>query len=278
MILPEQQAYIQAHAYVPEHLPAYVTAITGAEPFLTGDWVVYAGEDRLVFVGYPLQEPFSTDRLARAVDEAIDRFRPSVVSVMAPAVPSSLAGGKQLPVDNYYRLDLAGLSIPQKVRNMLARAGREVSVIQGEKAGPEHRRLIKDFLHHHPLDENSRFIFSRIPEYVTAPTAQIFEARNRHGELVAFDVAEFGAQQYAFYMFNFRAYSRYVPGASDLLLHAIIRQAAAKGKRYLNLGLGINAGVTFFKTKWGGKPFLPYTTCLYRPSPAWTDLLNGLLG
>ena len=69
------------------------------------------------------------------------------------------------------------------------------------------------------------------------------------------------------YMFNFSSKDRSTPGASDLLLSEIINHARTEQKKYINLGLGINSGVTFFKTKWGGIPFLPYTFCLYSPLP-----------
>ncbi len=99
------------------------------------------------------------------------------------------------------------------------------------------------------------------------PTAWIFEARNQGEELVAFDIAEFGSKYYAMYMFNFSSKDRPAPGASDLLLSGILNQAMTEQKKYINLGLGINPGVTFFKTKWGGTPFLPYTFCSYSPVP-----------
>jgi hypothetical protein len=67
-------------------------------------------------------------------------------------------------------------------------------------------------------------------------------------------------------MFNFSSDTRYVPGVSDLLLSEVIQQAKTEGKKYINLGLGINSGVTFFKEKWGGSAFLPYAFCLFRPS------------
>ena len=59
----------------------------------------------------------------------------------------------------------------------------------------------------------------------------------------------------------------------------VIDEAHRAGKRYLNLGLGINSGVTFFKTKWGGVPFLRHVACLQERSGAnkWEDILDGLL-
>jgi hypothetical protein len=132
----------------------------------------------------------------------------------------------------------------------------------------DHRQLVKEFLNSHPVDEAMQSIFRQVPQYVSSvPTAWIFEARNEVEELVAFDIAEFGATYYAMYMFNFISTESHTPGASDLLLSEILNHARTEQKRYINLGLGINPGVTFFKTKWGGVPFFPYRFCLYSPAP-----------
>jgi hypothetical protein len=150
---------------------------------------------------------------------------------------------------------------------MLSRAGRELSVKKSRDFGKEHQNLIEAFLNTHPVDEATRFIFERIGGYLSSSaTAWVFDARDSKGELVAFDVAEFEPRNYAIYMFNFSSETFYVPGASDLLLSEVIKQAKTEKKKYINLGLGINPGVTFFKKKWGGVIFLPYTFCLYEPS------------
>jgi len=48
-------------------------------------------------------------------------------------------------------------------------------------------------------------------------------------------------------MFNFTSDALYVPGVSDLLLFEVIKQSKTEGRKYMNLDLGINPGVTFFK-------------------------------
>ena len=118
-----------------------------------------------------------------------------------------------------------------------------------------------------------------MPGYVSySKTSFVLNARDSAGKLVAFDIADFGAKHYAFYMFNFRSRQHHVPGTSDLLLQALIKEAEQQGKTYVNLGLGINQGVAFFKKKWGGQPFLNHEFLLYRPSfPTLFDsLLQGL--
>jgi hypothetical protein len=152
----------------------------------------------------------------------------------------------------------ADLRVGAKVRNMVVRAGRELTVTRGDRFGPEHRKLVQAFLRSRRLGDALDFIFSRVPRYAATETARIYDARDARGKLVAFDVAEFGARDVAFYAFNFRSAKRRVPGASDLLLDRILEDAREEGKRWVNLGLGIHPGVRFFKEKWGGEPFLTH--------------------
>jgi hypothetical protein len=267
MITVSQQDYIEDYAYVPEHIPHYVTTISQTEPFLLGDFLAYAKKGHLILVGYPLKEPFEEKRLGRALEDAVKRLKPESVSLIAPSIPSSLNDRPHPPSDHYYRLDLSSLSISQKMRNMLKRAGGELSVEKNKNFDEEHRKMVEEFLKAHPVDGATRSIFQSIDKYLSSSkTAWIFDARNERNELVAFDVAEFKPRSYSFYMFNFNSDTLYVPGASDLLLSEVIQQAKTEGKKYMNLGLGINSGVTFFKKKWGGAVFLPYAFCLFCPS------------
>jgi hypothetical protein len=276
MITVSQQRYIEDYAYVPEHLSHYVTAVSQTEPFLIDDFLVHVKNDHFIFVGYPLRDPWGEKQMVKVLENAVKRFKPKNVALTAPAIPSSLKNCVHSPPDHYYRLDLSSISISQKLRNMLKRAGGVLSVEQSNRFDEGHRRMIAEFLKTHPLDEATRFIFQRIDHYLSSSkTARIFDARTGRGELVAFDVAEFRPTDYALYMFNFSSAALYVPGASDLLLSEVIQQAKAEKKKYINLGLGINPGVTFFKEKWGGVVFLPHASCLYHPSRK--EDLNNLL-
>jgi hypothetical protein len=267
MITETQLEYIGKNAYLPEHIPQYVSAISMTEPFLFDDYIVYAKRDHLIFVGYPLKEPFNENQMGKAFEDVIKRFRPESVALMAPAIPPYINGCDHSPSDNYYRLDLSALSISQKLRNMLTRASCELSVEKTRTFGKEHKKLVHSFLKTHKVDEGTQAIFKRIDKYLSSSTtALIFDARNNRGDLAAFDVAELKPRDYAIYMFNFTSDAVYVPGASDLLLSHVVQVSKKEGKKYVNLGLGINRGVTFFKKKWGGVAFLPYASCLYHPS------------
>lgn len=275
MISPPEECFITDHAYVPEHLPGYVHVIAGGEPYLLGDYLCFRTGDSLLVNGYPLRGPFDEAALGRAIESAVSRFTPRHVALIAPKIPATLAAGQPRECDQSYRLDLLRVARDAKLRNMLRRASRAAQVESSRDIREEHRSLIVEFLDTHPVGEEIRFIFERIPAYVSAvSTARVLNVRDGAGALVAFDVAEFGAKNYAFYQFNFRSQKHYVPGASDLLLDAVIAAAQSEGKRFLNLGLGINPGVRGFKEKWGGRPFLPYEYCRYAPGrPTLFDAL-----
>ncbi len=269
MLAAPERDYLYQYACIPEQVPEYVTAISGAEPFLLNDQVIYAGTGTLVFVGYPLTSPFDPDRLREQLQMVIKRFRPEYLSLIAPLAPGWSKPMAPCTSDHYYRLDLERFAAKAKVLYMLRRASRELSVEMDRQLDEAHVRCLGEFLEAHEIGEAHREIFTRAPAYVAAvPTSRVFSARDGSGRLVAFTVAEFGAKDYAFYLFNFRSRSNYVPGASDLLLYEVITAARDMGKVYVNFGLGLHAGVEFFKKKWGAYPFLRHEHCLYRTARA----------
>ena len=275
MISERERACIAKYACVPEHLPHYVSAIAQTEPFLIGEYVIHVRESQLVFVGYPLGVEFEETHMLAALGEAKIRFKPQVVSILAPSLPDALERCEPSHPDYYYRLDLSQSHIPKKTRNMLVRARGLASVAPGV-FGKEHQRLVRDFLQNRPVDGATRRIFSQVGAYAQCATAVVFEARSARGKLVAFNIGDFGASGYAFYMFNFRSRKHNLPGASDLLLAHIIEHAQAQGQRYLNLGLGIDTGISFFKKKWGAQPFLKHSSCVQSsmPGDSWSEVLE----
>jgi len=280
MMTPAEEAYALDKAYVPEHIVSLMVAISQAEAFLIEDRLSFVKDNWLIVVGYPLDRKFPQDRCEEIVKLNLEKFQPETLWFIGSQVPTSiLESCTERESDQYYQLDLAGLSVSQKVRNMIHRAERQVKVEKRKTLDEGHRKLVLEFLTVHPVGQQTRFIFERIPDYISSSaTAWVYDARNEKGELVAFDVAEMGPKHYAFYMFNFTSHYRVVPGASDLLLWEIILQAKREDKHYINLGLGINPGVTFFKEKWGGKPFLPYSFVSYAPAGEgrWDGLLQKL--
>jgi hypothetical protein len=278
MITPAEEELLANHAYVPEHLPGYGRAFSGGEPFLLDEYLCYYREGTLIFIGYPLRKGSEEGKMEALLAEAIKRFQPSRVALMGPS-RSEFRVDRQ-PSDQYYRLDLGSSRVPSKIKNMIRRAGRELKIEKSREFKADHQKLIDDFLESREVEEGARVIFKRIAGYLSSvPTALIFEARDSRGCLAGFDVADFAAKDYTFYLFNFRSRPSPVPGTSDLLLHALIREAKERGKSYLNLGLGINDGVAFFKKKWGGRPFLRHEVVFFSPSrPSfWQSIFEGIL-
>jgi len=266
MITSHELKHIKEHAYIPEHIPEYVTAISEAEPYLTDGFLYYKKKGILIFIGYPLQGVFDENRMADVLKMAIKVHTPEDVSIIAPHFKlehhiTCIENGS----DIYYRLDLHRSMIPQKVRHMIKRASTHIAVNISSSMNKEHIDLINAFLVCRKFDENTSYIFNRITEYISkSKGALIIEARNKSGILCGFDIGEFDAANYAFYMFNITSNTYYVPGLSDLLLWNLIEYARHMEKRYVNFGLGINKGVRFFKEKWGAVPFLNYSYFRYK--------------
>lgn len=273
MLGPEEIASTYRQACVPEHLPAYVHAVSGAEATIHEHYLCYVMENHCIFVGYPLKEPCMG--MGEACASAAKRFRSATVAIIGPSIPDDLGRCLEQSEDRYYTLELPLLKPPPGVAYMIRRAAREVQVCKGS-FGTDHEKLVADFVASRGLGPAHQIIFHQIPRYLEASdTAVLIEAR-KNGELAAFNIVDFGAADYAFYMFNFRSASLSVPGASDLLFSEMMRMAEEKGKRAINLGLGINPGVIRFKEKWGAKPFLNCAFALIRPKTrSWLRFLTG---
>lgn len=274
MLSADEAQYISTHAWVPEHLIDYVTAVSGKEPFLVRDFVCYRGDGTLVVVGYPLNQVFERAGLVQALEQIRKDFRPHKLWLIAPEIPP-WGGLKPLEKsDSYLLLELGDLKIPPKVRNMIRRAAREVEVRDSFHLGKEHEELLEEFLANKELSPESEEILRALPRYLEkVADSLVLGAFDKAGKLVSFCVGHMGAGQWAFYMFHVNPPSRRVPGCSDLLLEALVKKALQHNKRFLNLGLGINSGVTFFKKKWGASSFAPYREAVLT-SRSWRSMLE----
>ncbi len=264
MLSKEERALIYRQAYIPEHLPEFVAAISGAEPHLVGGHLCFIHRKHLLFIGYPLpRHPTDTPGAYRF---ACERFRPATVAIIAPQLWLPEAACREQSSDNYYRLALPLASVAPEVAYMVRRAAKELAVRRG-KFGREHQRLINAFLKQHDLSPAQIHLFKQMPQYLKhSPTACLLEAR-KEDLLAAFTVVDTGSAESAFYLFNFRSDTLNVPGASDLLFHEMVNLALSAEKTFLNLGLGIHPGIRRFKEKWGGVPFLCYASALLDRRP-----------
>jgi hypothetical protein len=266
MLNDHERSFVFHHAYVPEHLPDYVRAVSAAEPFLVDRYLCFFGGRRLIFVGYPLGNTDVDPQ--EAYTSALERFRPSSAAIIAPEIWLDRHSGDH-EQDQYYHLALPLAQLPSAVAYMIRRARREVGLSDGN-FGREHKRMVRAFIAARALTKAQETLFKKFPGYVKqSDSALLLEAR-KGNRLAAFSVLDLGSADYGFYLFNFRSQEFDVPGASDLLLHEMVRRAVDSGKRALNLGLGLHAGVRRFKEKWGAVPFLSYASAVVRTGP--TDI------
>lgn len=262
MLEEEQNQYVYARAYVPEHLPEYVHAISGLNPFLVSDYLCYHGGGHLLFIGYPLIQ--QTASLENAYQKAMDRFQPDTVAIIAPEIWLSPGQYHETSPDKYYKLNLPISTPNPKVAYMCRRAARELRVGRVDFGRP-HLKLLKQFVSEREWTGHRKRLFDKIPAYMkTCRQAVLLEAK-KGKHLIAYTIVDLGAVDYAFYMFNIRSKDHHVPGASDLLFQEMVNMASENKKRVLNLGLGVNSGVRRFKEKWGAQAFWPYRSVLVRP-------------
>lgn len=246
---------------------------------------------------------YETESIRAGVDASVERALalPGVeeITVLAPCRPSAAPADAASRRDRYWGLPLpvqapAG-RLGQKWRNTLIRARRDLALETSDpsadpaatKAGAplisgtsgtagqkamwtrEHGELVERFLRSRPLGPGSAALFRRIGAYLEAvPGALLFSARSVSGRLEGLCVGDVSALATAFYLFAFRRPDS-PPGTADLLLSALAEAAAARGHSRLNLGLGINPGIEFFKRKWGATPVLPYVETRWTPAKKW---------
>lgn len=313
---------IRAQACVPEQLPHYVQAITGRRGIVCGGYAAYLHEGHAVLVAYPgchgarelaeepTGQPFDKGAFdapagptKHSLDQALRELKShgcSSVSVLSPFSPLEAPpeAKKAESRDFYWQLPLPAPVPAGKLKNMLVRAGRDVSLHEERWSG-EHEELVGLYLRTRPLPEGTRVLFSSLGSYVNATRGSaatstealaqseskvaLLAARKRDESLAAFVVGDFSGLETAFYMFAFRRPDS-PPGTADLLLFELARRAEELGHARINLGLGINSGIGFFKKKWGAKPYLPYVETSWQlavgepDKSAFKSLIRKILG
>ncbi len=260
MLSASERRYVLEHAYVPEHLVHYFTAISRMEPFLIEDCICYVREGWVNLIAYPISSPPGDSHPEEVLEKAVRRFKPTRVAVISPmTIEVEPLAILERGSDFYYLLELENLSLSKKLRSGIRSASKRLEVKEGE-FGEEHLRLVKGFFER-GVEERVKELFLRLPAYASLSEPLLLEAR-LHDTLVAFSIFDFSSR-FAFYMFNFISRRSYVPGASDLLLYHGIQRALAEGKPLMNLGLGIHRGIARFKEKWGAKRWLRHEFLVY---------------
>ncbi|MDR1490757.1 MAG: DUF2156 domain-containing protein [Desulfovibrio sp.] len=317
-------SHITAEAVVPEQLVHYVRAVSGRRALLCREYAAYIHEGHAVLAAYsgapraePRYSPSSCDAKGRgdpdwsggpgkeageaqprpapgspfpeppSLHEALEELAKSCssVTVLAPYRPKEAPSDAESRADLYWRLPIPAPPVGQKLRNMLTRAGRDLTV-EIEAWSDEHADIVREYLDTRPLPPGTRAVFSSINRYALqepddapgeARNVLLVSARLNDGRLTAFSIGDFSGLHTAFYMFAFRRKTA-PPGSADLLLARLLSHAETMGHSRMNLGLGINSGIGFFKKKWKAQPFLPYVETSWQlPAGGKKTLAPGFL-
>lgn len=289
---------------MPEQLVHYVRAVSGRKATLCEGYAAYRHEGQAVLVAYPgtagadawsgqaaLWAAYADAKGGAPGFPPPEPERPSLagvlaelardcrkVTVLAPFFPLEAPEHAQVSRDCYWQLPLPAPKPGQKLRNMLARAARDVETAP-EAWGDEHEALVRQYLHTRPLQPGTRAIFAALPRYASGTEGTVFllAARRKNGDLAGFSLGDFSGLHTAFYMFSFRRGDA-PPGTADLLLAGLIRHAETLGHGRMNLGLAVNGGIAFFKKKWGAEPFLPCVETSWEFSGQGRGAEGGFLG
>jgi len=264
-------------AYVPEHIPVLMSLISKGRPFRLGEYLGYTHDNWLILVGYPLDGQFTPAECEQAVAQALESYRPEYLWFIGPEFPATLQKGCQgQSQDVYYRLDLENYQLKSSLCRQVNKAAELLSVEREMRFGKEHQALVTEFLHRRQLSPTVAELYRLIPAYLEqSSSACLLTARDRRGRLSAFFVIEQAARNFDAYVLGCYSLKFYVPYASDLLFKSMIDLANEQHKPTINLGLGVNKGISRFKQKWGGVPFLNYATCeCYYGPPRMVSILD----
>ena len=266
MLTPEQEQYILARAYVPEHTVSLITYLSGGEPFLIDDFFACRTKDWVILIGYPFETEFNASGLVRVVDKIKKQFNPELLSLIARELPSSIVPNcLESDSDHYYTLEVKNPVIRSVVRRNLKKARQALRLERASHLSKPHQMLMDEFIQRLHPPARVENMMSKLHGYLeTCDSALVLNAWDHQNRLAAFYIIDLAAADFSNYIIGCYSRKNYVLGASDLLLDELIKLSAEYKKRYIHLGLGVNDGIRRFKTKWGARPTQPYKMCELR--------------
>jgi len=256
-VTPSDVNAILEKAVVPEHSVAFMAAMSGGEPFQVGPFLFIAVHEGMLCVGYPLDEEYRSDRFEQALAEALRRTHAKRCWAICPSLPDRLRAHLR-EKDDYFVLP-ADAAVPGRLERLADRAAATLRLEQRLTFTPAHQRLWDEFTARADLRANVRELYARTETVLRqAAGLSLLNAWDRDGNLAACLLLDSAPSRFTSYLLGAYSRSHYTAYASDLLLRELIHIARGSGKEFLHLGLGVNAGIRRFKTKWGGQPSMPY--------------------
>jgi len=259
-------AHVLEHAQVPEHSPAFMSAMSGGNFFVRGDYCFLAEQDWLMALGYPLRNAYSPEVFEAALRIALEQTGAQDCWCIAPELPPRLIP-HQVDADDFFLLPASAVA-PVRLCRPLERARACLLVDMTTRFSPQHRRLWSEFTARTPLRPNARELFARTEQVMGTPGLMLLNAWDEEKRLAACLLLDFAPKRFVSYLIGAHSRGHYTPYASDLLIATLLDEARKHGKDYIHLGLGVNEGIRRFKRKWGAVPALPYRMAAWKEEPA----------
>ena len=166
---PKGFANVVANAIVPDQLVHYVMAVSGGlEPKMFGNCIGYVADDgdnvSVVLIGYLHDNEKNNLSLDIAIDEVFKLPKLSKITVLSSVKPTRAPLDAIVNEDYYWSLPLPLHKLNQKLRNMLTRADRDITVKQSINSGwsNEHLKIVTEFCSKHDLDDGSVYILNHL--------------------------------------------------------------------------------------------------------------------
>ena len=105
-----------------------------------------------------------------------------------------------------------------------------------------------------------RALYGRVEDLLRDARCRVrlLNAFDADGHLAACLVMDEAPAHFDTYLLGAHSREHPTPYATDALFALMLERARQRGKRSSILGLGVNAGISRFKRKWGGRPALRY--------------------
>lgn len=276
MISKEEESYILSRAYVPEHIPKMMSFLSDGEPFLIEqDYLIFLKHDSIILIGYPLDSSKRIEDHERCIKIVIKRFDPSHMYIVSESGSSGFFKQcNKIDEDFYYIIDLEKISLDRGVLKIIQKATKRLTIRIDNQETEMHKRLTQEFLSQKNLKAGIKELYIKLPAYMRNSEGIFYiSAYSEDGVLTGYYIVENEAERFSAYMIGCMSKKDYVPYTSDYLMYELINISREMGKKYINLGIGVNEGIRRFKEKWGGVKSLKYEVFEYRGT---SSLLSNL--
>lgn len=214
-------------------------------------------------VGYPLKGEYDRAEFQNMLNDAVAFTQAQETWLMCPELPDSLRSSR-IEKDKFYILD-PKTNVPSRLMNLADKASRSLHWEIGSSFTSEHKRLWDEFITSRSLAPRVLELYRRTEKlFKVLPDLVMLNAWNRKGNLVSCLLLDLAPKRFASYIIGAHSKKYYVPFATDLLFREMITLSRERDKEFIHLGLGVNPGITRFKTKWGGRVYSGYEMAFFK--------------